>query len=192
MKSKEDQILNLFYDYPTKYWHFEELVKEAGIARSKVDSWLKRLLKELLIRKIKPRSKMPYYISNYGSPEYKNRKRIFALNRLYDSGFLNHLYTLKKARTIIVFGSFSRSDWSKESDIDLFVYGDTEDLKIARYELQLHREIQVFSCKNNQELEKFGEGLIKNIIKGNLIKGDLDFIKVQAHAEIPHAERSVR
>lgn len=182
MKSKENQILELFYNHPTRQWHFEEIVQEAEMARSKVDSWLKRLIQEKVIKKVKFNNKMPYYISNYESPEYKIRKKIFAFNQLYESGLLNHLYTLKKAKTIIVFGSFSRSDWSEDSDIDLFVYGDPEDLKIAGYELKLHREIQLFICKNNQELEKFGSGLIKNIIKGNMIKGDLDFIEVKANA----------
>ena len=135
-----------------------------------------------MIKRIKEKNKMPYHISNYESPEYKNRKKIFALNKLHKSGLLNHLYSLKKARTIILFGSFSRSDWYKNSDIDIFIYGDEEGLKISGYELKLHKDIQLFVCKNNNELSRLGQGLIKNIIKGNLIKGDIDFIKVNVNA----------
>src|SRR3989338_5143140 len=111
MESKEEQVIKAFFDNPTRQWHFEEVLKEAKIARSKAASWLKKFMKEGLIRRIKERGKMPYYIGNYDSPTYKNKKKIFALNRLYESGLLNHLYSLKKARTIILFGSFSRSDW---------------------------------------------------------------------------------
>ena len=32
---------------------------------------------------------MPYYISYYASPPYQNKKRIYALNRLYESGLFS-------------------------------------------------------------------------------------------------------
>ena len=50
------------------------------------------------------------------------------------------------------------------------------------YELKLHKEIQVFICHNKDELNKFGAGFIRNIIKGELLKGDLDFIEVGLNA----------
>lgn len=147
-----------------------------------MNKWLKKFQKEGIILKIKEKGKMPYYISDYKNPSYQYKKRIFALNKLYNSGFLNHLSSLKKAKSIILFGSFSRSDWYKESDIDLFIYGDPEGLKIAKYELKLHRDIQLFICQNKEGLSKLGDGLIRNIIKGNLIKGNLDFIRVGINA----------
>ncbi|MCK5283291.1 MAG: nucleotidyltransferase domain-containing protein [Nanoarchaeota archaeon] len=170
--------MELFFENPTREWHFEEIVKEAKIARSKADNWLKKFAKDRLIKKIKKKMKMPHYISNYNSAEYKYNKKIFALTKLYESGLLNHLGSLEKAKTIILFGSFSRSDWYKNSDVDIFIYGDPDGLKIANYELKLHRDIQLFICQNKEELTKLGEGLIRNIIKGNIIKGNLDFIEV--------------
>jgi predicted nucleotidyltransferase len=182
MESKENKIIELFFDNPTREWHFEELVREAGIARSKTDAWLKKFSKEGIIKKIKKNGKMPYYISNYISSDYKNKKKIFGLNKLYTSGLLNHLDSLKKTQAIILFGSFSRSDWYKNSDIDIFIYGDPEGLKIANYELKLHRDIQLFICQNKKDLEKLGQGLLRNIIKGSIIKGNLDFVEVSVNA----------
>ena len=182
MKSKEQKVIELFFNNPTREYHFEEIIKEAKIARSKADGWLKKFIKEGLIKRIKKRGEMPYYISNYTSPKYKNKKKMFALNEIYKSGLLNHLDSLQKAQTIILFGSFSRSDWYKNSDIDIFIYGDPEGFKITNYELKLHRNIQLFVCQNKKELKKLGEGLIRNIVKGNLIKGDIDFIGVEINA----------
>jgi len=182
MESKEDQVLELFFNNPTKEWHFEEILKEAKITRSKADKWLKQFIKEKLIRKIKEKSKMPYYLGNYESPSYKNRKKLFALSQLYHSGFLDHLLSLPKAKTVILFGSFMRSDWYYNSDVDLFIHGEPEGLKLMNYELILHRNIQVFVCHNQKELNKFGEGFIRNIIKGNIIKGDADFLRVVVNA----------
>ncbi len=182
MRSKEEAILKLFFENPTREWHFEEILGEAGVARSKADRWLKKFTREGLVKKVKEKGKMPYYISNYDSPAYQNRKKLFALNMLYESGFLNQLSALKKAKTVIIFGSFSRSDWYEGSDIDLFIYGDPEGLSVAKYELKLHRDIQLFVCHSTGDLKKFGTGFIRNIIKGNLVKGDLDFLKVEANA----------
>lgn len=180
MESKEECVLELFFENPTRQWHFEEILREAKITRSKADRWLKQFLRNELIKKVKQKGKMPYYLGNSEFPAYRNKKRIFALNKLYESGLLNRLYSLKKAKTVIIFGSYSRSDWYKDSDIDIFIYGNAEGFKVADYEFKLRRDIQLFVCKNHDELSKYGSGLIKNIIKGNLIKGDLDFIKVNA------------
>lgn len=182
MKSKENDMLELFFDNPTKEWHFEEILKEAKIARSKATGWLKQFIKEGIIHRIKEKGKMPYYMSDHNSAGYQNKKRIFALNRLYESGLLNHLAGLKKAKAVILFGSFSRWDWYKGSDIDIFIYGSPQGLSIAKYELVLHRDIQLFICENKKDLKKLGSGLVKNIVKGNLLKGDLDFVKVDANA----------
>ena len=182
MKSKEKKVMELFFDNPTREWHFEEIVKESKIARSKADSWLKKFIKVGLIQKIKKKGKMPYYIGNYSSSTYKNKKKLFALDNLYESGLLNHLDSLQKAKTVILFGSFTRSDWYGDSDIDIFIYGDPKGLKIADYELKLHRDIQLFICQDKKGLEKLGDGLIRNIIKGNLIKGNLDFMEVGINA----------
>lgn len=182
MQSKEEKVLELFFENPTKEWHFEEIVNESKIARSKTNGWLKKFIKNKLIKRIKKKDKMPYYIGNYNSPEYKSKKRIFALNKLHKSGLLNRLYSLQKAETVILFGSFSRSDWYENSDIDIFIYGNPAGLKIVDYELKLHRDIQLFICQNKKELSKLGKGLIRNIIKGDLIKGDLNFIRVGINA----------
>ena len=51
MESKEMNIMELFFEDPTKEWHFEEIVKDSKVARSKADSWLKRFIKNGLIKR---------------------------------------------------------------------------------------------------------------------------------------------
>ena len=179
VKAKDELILELFYNNPTKHWHFEELIKKAKISRPQLNNWLKKFLKEKLIKKPKPKDKMPYYVANYENPDYQNKKRLFILNKLNDSGFLKHLSELPKAKTIILFGSLSRWDWYKDSDIDLFILGNSEGLKEGEFSKKLHRDIQIFSYKTKRELEKLNQGLLKNIIGGFKIKGNLDFLEVK-------------
>jgi len=100
---------------------------------------------------------------------------------LQESGFLSHLISLKQAKTIILFGSLARSDWHKESDIDLFIYGSDKNLEKGKYELKLKREIQLFT-HNSKTLKNLDSNLIKNMIKGDIIKGNIDFLEVALNA----------
>ncbi len=176
LPSKEEKILELFFNESSREWHFEDIVKNVKMSRDKVNKWLIKLAKEGVVKKIKEKGKMPHYIADFSSPDYKNRKRIYILNKFYKTGFLNHLMKLN-ANTVIIFGSFSRSDWHKESDIDLFIYGNGEELEQGKYEKKLGREIQTFICRTKEDLKKFRKGLLKNILSGYTVKGSFDFIR---------------
>ncbi len=111
--------------------------------------------------------------------ERKSKKKLFALQTLEKSGLLAHLIGLPNAQTIILFGSLSRWDWYQKSDIDLFVYGDVKGFDQGTFRAKLHREIQVFACENKADLKKYSPELLRNIVKGYVIKGGIDFVKVE-------------
>ena len=181
-QSKEDKVLELFFNEGSKQWHFEEIVKKSKLSRDKANKWLTKFTKEKIIKKIKKKGKMPYYVSEFSNAEYKNSKRIYALNKLHATGFLNHLMSLKNAKTVILFGSFARADWYQDSDIDIFIYGNDDGFNKYEYEHKLKREIHVFTAENTTELKELGESLMQNIIQGNRIKGTLDFVEVRFNA----------
>lgn len=170
--SKEKNILKLFFNYPTKHWQFKELKKDSEISDAKLAKWLKKFIKLNLIEKIKTIKKMPHYIANYNSPNYQNTKKIFAIEEIHKSGLLNHLLSLK-SKVIIIFGSIIRWDWYDQSDIDLFIFGDSKDFKPVNFEKKLHRNIQIFHIKNKKDLKRYNNELLSNIIQGNFIKGEI-------------------
>ncbi|MEK6857228.1 MAG: nucleotidyltransferase domain-containing protein [Nanoarchaeota archaeon] len=174
--SKYERILELFFNEGSKHWHFEEIIQKSSLSRDKVNKWLKRFIDKDIICKIKENKKMPYYVGNFSSPIYKSKKRVYSLRKFYNSGFLPHLISLEKAKTVIIFGSFSRADWYTESDIDLFIYGDDSELEKGKYEIKLNREIQLFSCRDRKDFKHLGNALLRNIISGYLVKGDLNFV----------------
>ncbi len=52
-----DLIPQLFFNYPSKYWHFEDVLKESGKSRAQTNEWLKKLQKTNLIKRVKPQKK---------------------------------------------------------------------------------------------------------------------------------------
>lgn len=178
INKREDAILELFFQEPIKHFKFKEIVERVDLHKDNVNNWLIKLVNDNLIKKVKPRKKFPYYIANHENPAFRNRKKLYALTQFYESEFLDKLSSIEKAKTIIIFGSFSRSDWHKKSDIDLFVYGGVGKLDLSHYETKLHRSIQLFAYKTKRELKRINPFLIKNILSGYYVKGNLSFLEV--------------
>jgi predicted nucleotidyltransferase len=181
MKSKEEDVLKLFYN-SGKHWHFEELLKVAGISRRQLTNWLKRFEKEELIIKVKEKGRHPFYTHNFHNVRFQNRKRIYALEMLTRSGFFDHLSSLKGAKVVILFGSFSRADWYEDSDIDIFIYGDDSLFEKGKYERLLLKDIQVFNSKDNKGLQRYDQ-MLPAIISGNFIKGSFRDLGVVINAK---------
>lgn len=178
LPSKENKIVELFFNEGTKHWHFKDIVKNAKISEDRANYWLKKLVKEKIILHNKTKNKMPYFIANFESSEYKNKKKLYALTKLNETGLINYLESLK-AKTIVLFGSFSRADWYSNSDIDLLILG-TDQIKKTEFENKLKREIEIHSFKNKKELKKIKTGLLHNVINGYFIKGTVqDLVEVK-------------
>lgn len=178
MTSREDQVLELFLNEPTKYWHFTNIVETVGITKTAANRWLKKLQKENIIKHVKPKGKMPYFQGNWEHDNYKNRKRLYALQKLYETGLIPKLQSLKNAKTIIIFGSYVRSDWITDSDVDVFIYGDSGDMPNDTMWQGLgfqgkSRTVQVHVFNTRKEMEDVKSGLLKNVLRGYVVKGDI-------------------
>ena len=181
MKSKEDDVLELLYN-SSAYWHFKDIMDKTKISKPQLSQWLKKFEDEGIIKRVKQKGKMPYYVHDFNNPRFHIRKRLFAQEKLASSGLLEHLASLPKAKVVILFGSFSRWDWYKDSDIDVFIYGSDDDLEQGKYELKLHREIQVHAAKNKHDLKRIDK-MIPYIIAGDFIKGSMEDLGVEVHAK---------
>ena len=92
---------------------------------------------------------------------------------LEQSGLLRHIAENEGIKTAIVFGSFSRGDWNRSSDIDLFIYGDDNNFDKGEFEKRTSREIQLFSFKSAKEIKRQLDSstLLPNIAKRVQHKG---------------------
>jgi len=174
-----ERLKAVFYNESLRRWHFEALLKELGISRERLNYFLKKMIKNNLIKRIKPKGKMPYYIANRESTRFRLEKRLFGIKSLTNSGLLEHISSIDDIKTAIIFGSFARGDWSKSSDIDLFLYGDMQYFEKGKFESILKRDIQLFGYDRDNKLrEELDPKLIPNIIKGFNIKGSLEPFEV--------------
>lgn len=181
MKSKKNNVLELFFLNP-KYWHFEELLKKAKITRPQLTHWLKTFQREGFIKRIKNKGKMPYYVHDFNNPNFIIQKKMFAREKLINSGLLRHLISLEDVRVVILFGSYSRFDWYEDSDIDIFIFGNDKHFYKSTYEKILGREIQVHNAKNQKDLKKMNK-LLPYIISGDFIKGSINDLGVEINAK---------
>lgn len=173
----------LFFHDSLRRWHFESLVAESGLSRERVNYFLKQLVKKGLIIRVKPRGKMPYHVADRNSPAFRSKKRLYGLSLLEQSGLFGHLCSCQGIKTAILFGSFSRGDWGRTSDIDLFIYGDDTEFMKGEFESKLKKEIQLFSYQKPQKIKKqLDPKVIPNIINGFNIKGSVEPFEVIIHA----------
>jgi len=176
--SKEEQILEIFMNEPTKHWHFSHIVKTSGVSENIVGKWLRIFQKDKIIKRVKPKGKMPYFTGNYDDPQFKSRKKLYAMQKLYETGLIQELQRLKNTKTIIIFGSFMRTDWNTDSDVDVFVYGESDDFAFGRLWKGLgfqgkSRIVQVHTFHTKKEMEEVKSGLLKNVLRGYVVKGDI-------------------
>ncbi len=177
MGSKEDNVLRLVLENsPMKQWHFGEVVREAKVARAVANKWLKRLVREGLLRRRKEKGRFPYFVVGGGNPVYYSRKKIYALQQLYRSGLISCLLGLEGAETVVIFGSMAKGDWYRDSDVDVFICGKVDRLDKSKYEARLKREIELHVFRNIKEIKAVRTGLIKNVINGYLVKGDMQVL----------------
>jgi predicted nucleotidyltransferase len=175
--SKEDDVLKLILENsPLKEWHFEEIVKETKITKAVVNKWLKKYKTEGLLYHNKREGEFPFFTVGSNNTVYYSLKRIYALQQLHKSGLIPKLMSIKNAKTIILFGSIIKGDWYKNSDIDIFILGNIQNFNKKYYERKLHKNIELHIFENKQEIAEVQTGLIKNVINGYIIKGQIQDI----------------
>ncbi len=178
--SKEEIFLQLiFEESPLKHWHFEELLKKTKMSRGALNKWLNKYLKEGLLNRIKEKGKFPYFTAGSNNLVYQTKKRIYGLKKLEESGLFKQLMLLPSS-VIILFGSMAKGDWYKDSDVDIFIYGDLPDFGRFSFERKLKREIEIHHFSSKKEIKEIRSGLMKNVAEGFLVKGSLQSLDILA------------
>ena len=166
------KIASVFFNKPTKVHYLLEISRESKIAHTSVKQHLSTLKDLSIIRESieeKGKRKYPTYKADLESKKYKSNKKIYNLAEI--KPITNFLKDKLMPKAIILFGSYARGEDIENSDIDIFVECQKEDIDLSKFEKQLNRKIQLHFKK---EFKSYPKELKNNIINGIVLDGYLE------------------
>ncbi len=145
---------------------YSRLMKISPPTASKI---LKEFSKENFLIMTKSRNNLLFRI-NRNSELLKDLSRIYWKNKL--SNFVNFCSDTFSKPTIILFGSLSKLESKKDSDVDIAIISKTKnDLNLEEFNKKLRREIQLFHFTS---FDKVNKELKLNIINGFVLYGEIE------------------
>lgn len=176
--NNESKISKLLFEKPNKEFHIRLLARETGLNPNTIINITQRMQTEGLLKKTKDKEKHLVLIkANTENRRYKLRKRVYNLEKIYDSGLVEFLENELSYPTIILFGSYAKAENHEESDIDLFIISDEKKKPdLNKYEHNLGTEIQLFihTKQEFEKLKKTNTELLNNVLNGIILSGFLE------------------
>ena len=163
------RALQEFFDFPSKSFQMRELSRKIKLAQPSVIKHLKALVKAGFLVKEK-KGIYPTFRANRDDEIFKLYKRCNLLYRIQQGRLLEHIWDCCLPDAIVLFGSASKGEDLKESDIDLFVQSPQKKLELVKYEKQLNRKIAIFFEEN---FSRLSPELKNNVLNGIVLKGYL-------------------
>ncbi|MBI4145687.1 nucleotidyltransferase domain-containing protein [Candidatus Woesearchaeota archaeon] len=164
------ETLDLFFDDPEGSYHVREIARRTGIHPNTTLRDVKTLAKEglLLVRRTKAVLEAR---ANPQSERFSTLKRLRNLGRLQDSGLVEFLHKEYSApEAIILFGSYSRGEDTKRSDIDIAIVTKRKIAhSLPRFERALGRRIQLHEI----ELDRVSKEFLTSLANGIVLRGYL-------------------
>ena len=123
-----------------------------------------------LLKKEKYRNYLFFY-ADINSKEFIDLSRLYWYDRLKD--ILSYLEKKLVNPAVVLFGSLSKAEAKKDSDIDLSIFAHKKELNLQSFEKKLDRGIQIFWFKSIKDIKN--KELSSSIINGYLLRGNLIF-----------------
>lgn len=166
------KIFRVFLENPNKDFHIRGIAAKLGIPKTTVSYHIHNLLNTGLIVK-ETKGVFPSFRANSTNPKYLFYKKQESVERMIDSGIIDYLEDETNPKCIILFGSFSKGEYDKNSDIDLFIQAQDIVLDLSSYERKLGHTINILF---EPILENLSNELLNNVINGIKLRG---FIKLK-------------
>jgi len=160
-------ILNVFFENPSKEFHIRGIAKKLNIPKTTVANKVNSFLRSGLLVK-NEEGVFPTYKANVSGEEYSFQKKVSFLTKLNSSKLVDYLDEEFSPRVIILFGSFAKAEYDSESDIDIFVQAPESDYDLSSYENELGHKINLFF---EPSLNNLSKELLNNILNGYKLRG---------------------
>jgi len=165
--------LSVFFEDCYREFSVREYARIMKIAPPTSSKLLKNYEKEGLLKSREDRRHLLFKV-NRDSKLLRGLSRIYWKEKL--SNLINSLNEFYFKPVIVLFGSASKLECNKNSDIDLVIISENiKDFKKLRdFEKKIGREIQIFVAKDIKNLKN--EHLINNVLNGFILQGEIKWI----------------
>lgn len=109
------------------------------------------------------------YRADRGSRDFIVLSRLYWQRRLRP--LLDHIREEMLAPPVILFGSLSKAEARKMSDVDLLVLAEEQELELSGFERKLGREIQLFFAECLDDVKN--RDLAAGMANGHVLEGEL-------------------
>lgn len=163
------KILKEFLNDPLEEFGLRELSRIVNLSPASVKKHLTMLQNENLIKQT-TRKEKPIYIAARNTQNFKTMQKLSIIYQLEITNTLNYLQETLAPKAIILYGSHSKGDAIKSSDIDLFIIGKQTKTNLTKYENALNKPLHLIF---ENSLAKISPELKLNIINGIVLRGYL-------------------
>ncbi len=162
--------LSPFFEDNYRRINVREYARIRKVSPPSASKRLQEFEKEGLLRQEKER-KYIFYVAKRDGAIFQQISKIYWSLTLEKAGVLDEIEKTCIAPIIVLFGSLSKSEVKKGSDVDLAIFTASErKINAERLERKLRRKIQVFYFRNRKEVKS--EELLSNILNGHKLRGD--------------------
>ena len=158
---QKEKIMEVYFEEEKKFT-IRELSAKTKIPKSSVQRIVFDLKKDKILSKDN---------EIIDSNIFRRKKINFYVERIVGSGLLDFLISELNPSVIILFGSISKGDSVKNSDIDIFIESFVnKELDLGKFERILKHNLQLFVESNIKNLQKH---LFNNVVNGIKLYGSL-------------------
>ncbi len=131
---------------------------------------LKNLENERILKRESDKQYL-YYYANKDSALFIDLSRIYWRLKLNSVKILDFIEENFLSPVVILFGSLSKAETKKDSDVDLAIFSySKKKIDFTEFEKKLKRKIQVFIFKSLDDIKN--KDLLNNILNGYKLKGN--------------------
>lgn len=162
---KMDKILEVLFENSEKSLKVREVSRYTKIPKSTIQRYLDYLRKSKIIDK-----ENKLIVNSY--TKFLKSQQI--IKKIFNSGLVDYIQLKLNPSAIVLFGSARKGEYTKESDIDIFVETTTKiNLDLSSFEAKIKHKIHLF---REQDINNLPKELFNNVINGIKLVG---YIKVK-------------
>lgn len=171
-------IMKVFFEDPVGEYHIRGIARLTKLNPMTVRKYFNKLTKDGMLLK-KETNVYIAYSANTKSLKFRNLKLHYNLEMLRESKLIQDLEIFYDYPTIVLFGSYSNSTNTKDSDIDLCIITNIhKEFNVEKYSNILKRQVSLhkFAEKDIQNMKTKNPELLNNICNGIVISGKLEVV----------------